>query len=48
MGIDQGGQTVRNRVEDVLEATREKLTAMLASINEWEAVTLDVDFPPEE
>jgi len=34
--------------QDVLDATREKLTAMLASINEWEAVTLDVDFPPEE
>jgi NAD(P)-dependent dehydrogenase (short-subunit alcohol dehydrogenase family) len=31
---------------DVLKATREKLTAMLASIDEWEAVTLDVNFPP--
>jgi NAD(P)-dependent dehydrogenase (short-subunit alcohol dehydrogenase family) len=30
---------------DVLAATREKLTAMLASIDEWEAVTLDVGFP---
>ena len=30
---------------DVLQATREKLTAMLASIDEWEAVTLDVNFP---
>jgi NAD(P)-dependent dehydrogenase (short-subunit alcohol dehydrogenase family) len=30
---------------DVLQATREKLTAMLASIEEWEAVTLDVNFP---
>ena len=30
---------------DVLKATREKLTAMLASIQEWEAVTLDVNFP---
>ncbi len=30
---------------DVLQATREKLTAMLASIDEWEAVTLDVGFP---
>jgi NAD(P)-dependent dehydrogenase (short-subunit alcohol dehydrogenase family) len=33
---------------DVLQATREKLTAMLASIDEWEAVTLDVNFPPGE
>lgn len=31
---------------DVLKATREKLAAMLASIDEWEAVTLDVNFPP--
>jgi NAD(P)-dependent dehydrogenase (short-subunit alcohol dehydrogenase family) len=30
---------------DVLQATRDKLTAMLASIDEWEAVTLDVNFP---
>jgi NAD(P)-dependent dehydrogenase (short-subunit alcohol dehydrogenase family) len=30
---------------DVLAATREKLTAMLASIDEWESVTLDVNFP---
>jgi NAD(P)-dependent dehydrogenase (short-subunit alcohol dehydrogenase family) len=34
--------------KDVLEATREKLTAMLASIDEWESVTVDVDFPPGE
>ena len=33
---------------DVLKATREKLTAMLASIDEWESVTLDVNFPPGE
>ena len=31
---------------DVLNATREKLAAMSASIDEWEAVTLDVNFPP--
>ncbi len=30
---------------DVLQATRDKLTAMLASIDEWESVTLDVNFP---
>jgi len=30
---------------DVLKATREKLTAMLASIDAWEAVTKDVHFP---
>ena len=30
---------------DVLQATRDKLTAMLASIDQWEAVTLDVGFP---
>jgi len=30
---------------DVLDATRDKLAAMSASIDEWEAVTLDVDFP---
>ncbi len=29
---------------DVLKATREKLTGMLASIDEWEAVTRDVGF----
>lgn len=34
--------------KDVLDATREKLTTMLASIDEWESVTLDVDFPPGE
>jgi NAD(P)-dependent dehydrogenase (short-subunit alcohol dehydrogenase family) len=34
--------------KDVLDATREKLTAMLKSIDEWESVTLDVDFPPDE
>ena len=31
---------------DVLKATREKLAAMSASIDEWEAVTRDVNFPP--
>lgn len=31
---------------DVLRATREKLAQMSASIDEWEAVTKDVDFPP--
>jgi NAD(P)-dependent dehydrogenase (short-subunit alcohol dehydrogenase family) len=31
---------------DVLQATREKLTGMLASIDEWESVTLDMSFPP--
>src|SRR4051794_36789921 len=30
---------------DVLQATREKLTAMLASIDEWESVTVNVNFP---
>jgi NAD(P)-dependent dehydrogenase (short-subunit alcohol dehydrogenase family) len=30
---------------DVLAATREKLVAMAASIDEWEAVTLDVNLP---
>lgn len=30
---------------DVLNAMRERLAAMSASIDEWEAVTLDVDFP---
>ncbi|MEP9363575.1 oxidoreductase [Nocardioides sp. CN2-186] len=30
---------------DVLKATREKLAAMSASIDEWEATTLDVNFP---
>ena len=34
--------------KDVLDATREKLVAMLASIDEWESVTVDVDFPPDE
>ncbi|GJM38722.1 MAG: short-chain dehydrogenase/reductase [Acidimicrobiales bacterium] len=31
--------------KDVLAATREKLAAMSASIDEWEHVTVDVDFP---
>lgn len=31
---------------DVLKAVREKLAAMTASIDEWEAVTLDVNFAP--
>lgn len=30
---------------DVLKATREKLASMSASIDEWEATTLDVNFP---
>jgi hypothetical protein len=34
--------------KDVLAATRERLIAMLASMDEWEAVTVDVDFPPGE
>ena len=31
---------------DVLAATRQKLAEMTASIDQWEAVTLDVGFPP--
>lgn len=31
---------------DVLKAVREKLAAMSASIDEWEATTLDVNLPP--
>ena len=31
--------------QDVLDATREKLTDMNASIDHWESVTLDVNFP---
>lgn len=31
--------------KDVLAATREKMDEMAASIDEWEAVTVDVDFP---
>ena len=31
--------------QDVLEATREKLAEMDASIDQWESVTLDVNFP---
>jgi NAD(P)-dependent dehydrogenase (short-subunit alcohol dehydrogenase family) len=34
--------------KDVLAATRERLNAMLASMDEWEAVTVDVDFPTRE
>ena len=30
---------------DVLKAARDKLAAMSASIDEWEAVTKDVNFP---
>jgi NAD(P)-dependent dehydrogenase (short-subunit alcohol dehydrogenase family) len=33
---------------DVLKATREKLAQLSASIDEWEAVTLDVNFPPAQ
>lgn len=33
---------------DVLKATRDKLAQMAASIDEWEAVTKDVHFPPGE
>lgn len=32
---------------DVIDATREKLAQMTASINEWEAVTRDVNFPTD-
>lgn len=32
---------------DVLKATRDKLAAMSASIDEWESVTRDVNFPPQ-
>ena len=31
---------------DVLKAVRDKIAALSASIDEWEAVTLDVNFPP--
>jgi NAD(P)-dependent dehydrogenase (short-subunit alcohol dehydrogenase family) len=31
---------------DVLKATREKLAQLSASIDQWEPVTLDVNFPP--
>jgi NAD(P)-dependent dehydrogenase (short-subunit alcohol dehydrogenase family) len=34
--------------KDVLAATRERLHAMLESIAEWEPVTVDVDFPPDD
>ena len=30
---------------DVLKAVREKIAAMSASIDEWEAVTKNVNFP---
>lgn len=30
---------------DVLKATRDKIAALSASIDEWEAVTKDVNFP---
>ncbi len=30
---------------DVLKAMRDKLSALTASIDEWEAVTKDVNFP---
>jgi NAD(P)-dependent dehydrogenase (short-subunit alcohol dehydrogenase family) len=33
---------------DVLQAAREKYTALLASIDEWESVTVDVNFPAGE
>jgi NAD(P)-dependent dehydrogenase (short-subunit alcohol dehydrogenase family) len=32
---------------DVLKAVRDKITAMSASIDEWEAITKDVNFPRE-
>ena len=32
---------------DVLQAFRQKLADLSASIDEWEAVTKDVNFPPE-
>ena len=31
---------------DVLKAVRDKIAALSASIDEWEAVTKDVNFPP--
>ena len=31
--------------QDVLQATREKLRDMNASIDQWESVTVDVNFP---
>lgn len=31
--------------QDVLEATRRKLTDMNVSIDQWESVTVDVNFP---
>jgi hypothetical protein len=32
---------------DVLKAMRDKLAALSASIDEWEAVTKDVNFPKD-
>ncbi len=32
---------------DVLQAFRQKLADLSAAIDEWEAVTKDVNFPPE-
>jgi NAD(P)-dependent dehydrogenase (short-subunit alcohol dehydrogenase family) len=32
---------------DVIKAFREKLADLTASVDEWESVTLDVNFPPE-
>ena len=31
---------------DVLKAVRDKIAALSASIDEWEAVTKNVNFPP--
>ena len=32
---------------DVYKAYREKLSALLESVEEWKSTTLDVNFPPE-
>ena len=32
---------------DVYQAYREKLAALMESVEEWKAVTLDVNFRPE-
>jgi hypothetical protein len=32
---------------DVYKAYREKLSALLKSVEEWKATTLDINFPPE-
>ena len=32
---------------DVYKAYRDKLRGLMDSVEEWESVTLDVNFPPE-